>query len=1588
LNGDITHCQLYGVRGQDQQGIDLYALPRGQSSYRVYQCKREEDFTAGKIKKAVTAFLAGQWVPRTAVFVLCTKEPLTERKRADEIEAQRAVLAGRGIEFESWDSVQLSARLKDHPRLVDDFFGRHWAEAFCGADAVTAFGTRLDAAAVSEFRTRLGAFYTRVFETHDPGLAIGPSGTPGPGLRVRYVIPDVLEYRSDDRASGNHDGAEKRLNEPEKADQPPGGQAEPTRERRPALAWVTATANTVLLAPPGGGKSSFLRFIALDLLDPTPRQPALVERWGTHLPVWLSFSWWTRQIAERGADCSLTDVLRQWLHSWDEDRLWPLVERALDDDRLLLLVDGLDEWADENAARIALARLQVFVTGRQVPSVAVSRPHGFHRIGVRPRDWQIAELAGLSLDQQRELARHWFLHLESTRQALEALDQVARRAATETDALMAEVGAVTDIATLAENPLLLTLLIYHRMHNVRLPQSRFRAYESLVNHLIEVHPRRRESAANAPAAGGGLTGEEVRQTLSSLAIHILSEDGAGAIEIEDAVRHVAAFLSDPEAGLGLEPSRGRREARVVVEVGENALGLVVRHAPTRIGFLHRTFLEYLAAVHLSRLPAEEVLATVERRAIDPLWREVVLGVFHGTRRPREVEALVACIRRLKDEALPNERLTLETLLAEIAFGEVACPPRLAQELAQDAFSVVETGSRMTHREALLGHVLRGLTSTRVGDLVRDRIRGWFPCWFRWRASVFEEMGRWPADPAVTACLWRGLHDEEPQVRKAAGLSLARVGAGDDDLGGRVVTLARTAGEPLTRAAALAAWGEGWPHLGALNAVADEARGSASPEVRLEGIRRRIGRGRHGSEDREDLFLLAARGTDVERHWRRDIPGLLIRGWPGDLSVRDRCLDILRRPEPIPYRGDEETAWRTLLVGFPQDSAVAVLIGERLDGVHAFWHLVHDVEGWELVARNFCRNERLAPILDEWLARSDDDGWALAWGSAAAGTPAAKARLLASLSDPKALLWWTGLGLVEGWGNDPEVSEAFRRLLVIDPRRAGQMAHLYPRLIPDRAECRAQLLSLLRDREFDRHEFAMRGLVELGGPTPDTEVVDAVLELRERGVGIPLFFREGCYFPLIRHHHADARVRRLALSEFADPEPGYSAIAAAAANDAELRGQLLERLTPLPAPLRMSIAERLPRESPDRFLVLERLGLYRREENAEVKCQAALSYWTTVKAAGLPTDAQLGELARDIVCYGLDHEEQRQAAFCGLTTLNRLDLMAGVQERHGDDRLCAIHLWTDYARTNVPLARCILANWDAITAAFGDETCRRLNHRKDGWLALWNYLAPHADGFPLARESVLRFLESRPPGSVASGVLRFLGRIVPRSRPLLDYCLAALHIGDDETDPIGHEALVAAELLGTNFRGDQDILDRLFTGRAGTNIYEKTILCLCEGWATDERLDRMYRVVTERQLELHTVTMHHLICRRGPAERVVEEITSLVNNPGRPAVAGSPFVRPFSRRVGEDSGLAGMLLDHLRGTPTPSDKATLPQLLASAPGASAELLAWCRDEMARQERRCELGYDWISGRVRSVVQCLLDVMQPGVAVNSTRGMFED
>lgn len=130
---EVTDARSYGVQGNAQDGIDIYATSTA-GNHTVYQCKREKSFTPSKIDAAVTLFLSKEWAAKAEKFVLCTQESLKKKDRADEIFRQEAILKAKGISLITWDSPALNSKLKNHPQLVYDFFGLNWVIGFCGRE--------------------------------------------------------------------------------------------------------------------------------------------------------------------------------------------------------------------------------------------------------------------------------------------------------------------------------------------------------------------------------------------------------------------------------------------------------------------------------------------------------------------------------------------------------------------------------------------------------------------------------------------------------------------------------------------------------------------------------------------------------------------------------------------------------------------------------------------------------------------------------------------------------------------------------------------------------------------------------------------------------------------------------------------------------------------------------------------------------------------------------------------------------------------------------------------------------------------------------------------------------------------------------------------------------------------------------------------------------------------------------------------------------------------------------------------------------------------------------------------------------------
>ncbi len=733
-NNEIEFCRLYGVVGQDQGGIDLYSRRRSAAKYRVHQCKREENFTPHKIDTAVRRFRDGDWSSKSETFTLCTKESLRRTERSQAIERHRASLREAGIGFDVWDADELNLQLKEHPLIVDDFFGRIWARAFCDSAQLAALEGRLDGAQVVEFREKLLIFFQTDCQVVDPGLPIAHGEHRALPLRPRYVVPDVHQDQVRISTARPQPGSSvpaptesSAVNGPENrpGEQPMGPQeaVRTYQQRRPLDDWLADAPRHILLGGPGIGKSSLLRFLVLDLLDAHPILKGVSTAHGCYLPVWISFPYWTTLRSNDSQTLSLPEAIHRWLLQCSEDRLWPLFQKALDDERLLLLVDGLDEYTNEDAAGGALSLLQVFVEQRNCRVIVTSRPVGFERLAVREVGWRIGHLAEFTPAQQRQYAINWFEHRLRSIQGGAAENDIVEKAAESAKRALADLESSGDLRELARTPLLLGLLIYLSSSNLPLPRNRFSAYGRLVEHLVATHPKARRRAALVSGPTSIFSTADETKVFAALANQLHRNHAEGLISASEAELTIQGFLEDTN-GFAMHRTEAHRQAQILLDFGEVGLGLLVKRAPGALGFLHRTFQDYLTAEHLVHAPLADQKAVIQQQCSDPRWREVILGLLHLTSRPEDVAELVGLMRQQSSGTVAA--LTVASILCEVACGDFNCPTILARQLCEEALEEIEAGPWLPFREHLLRLVLNGLYSTKLIELIQFRLARWFP----------------------------------------------------------------------------------------------------------------------------------------------------------------------------------------------------------------------------------------------------------------------------------------------------------------------------------------------------------------------------------------------------------------------------------------------------------------------------------------------------------------------------------------------------------------------------------------------------------------------------------------------------------------------------------------------------------------------------------------------------------------------------------------------------------------------------------------------------------------------------------------------
>lgn len=1573
--GDIERwAALFGRPGQSQDGIDIYARPTDSERFSCWQVKRHRRLTKTNLKAAIAEFEAGEWMAKSDEFIICSAAPIQDTTLQREIEAQTIRLRDKKLKLTVLGAQELSDELKNKPGLVLDFFGRHWSRAFCASDD-EGVATRLDAADVATLRIELHQLYMANFSVLDPGIVIGSSGGSTDGHTLLPILERFVEPDIEVSEAGIQNQPTEMPVEPapvQDSDLQPmtlaSGRPAPVRDRlrRRVSSWVAEGDYAVIVGDAGFGKSTTLRAFALDLLEMGARFPALTQRWGDRVPIIMPFAFWVRLVEQGEHNISLRDALTTWFRKFGvSDALLNLIQRSLDEKKLLLLVDGLDEWTNSTAAGTTLTLLDTVARTGEIPAILSGRPGGLARLGGLDLNWRHGHLAALSDSQQRSLVRIWFGHLHRRNAGGPANGKQSSHVTLQVDQFFADLAQAGRLTNLSGVPLILSGLISLFVRKVALPRNRFQAYDELIQLLLEVHPRNRARAAMDRAPRSTLL-RDIPLLKRSLACFAFQKRTRGldlGCPIADARSIVVEYLQSLD-GAGLPAHDAIAGATALLGIDADTAGLLVEKAPGEVGFVHAVFEEMLAGLHLAGWTLERQQDFNARNAGDPRWTTSILAMLHHLTRASDVDQLVE--RLMPTEIRSPGDIARQALVAEVIFGDFQCSPRQAAKLTPTFLELVSQDTWPPLRQTIAHLVTEAALSGRGPEAIHGTPDEWFPDPLTLRQNVYPALAHWPKDLALPL-LWKGLFNEQSENKRAAAAALTGIFRGDIDVGKRLHDLCHTVCDVQTLCAALEALMDGWWDAAGLTPLLTAARESNHDLLRLVGIRGRIKRGEQDDVDRDEVMAMAS-VSQFPGDAPPDALRTLLAGWPNDAKIIETSLKALEhygREEGL----DREIAKRYLLhasrANRDLDEKLAKLI--RKDE-----HFFSMFFGNAYLPGTY--GPSVTAALDHHLDRINEHfQYQIAHMAAMSRSDHAKQRLITLLVADDKWPFWPVYGLLAGWGmGDEEVAAALKTAAARPPERRQYIAHHLPEILPDKVACRAALLEIARLPTVSRLDFLVAGFARTGVTSDDAEVTDLLLALAADGRS-----GFGGADALFSGFATDPRVRAIALRRVHEFEPPWETLSVAYAGDSEIRAVITRYLSTVPATLRSVVVASLARRASDDEASARRLAGYRLEAHPGVRTAAAIGYYRAIVPDQSRRSDTLASLKTEMNATGPWHDLIQQAALAGYIALDEVKAFVDQPGWLPDKKLTVDVFSLD---NNPQILSFVARHWGRMRAAAGSDLLSRLSRFEAHEWYCWDHLAPYVGESESLKSEFLEFCRGRAT-SLSSRGIEALAREVPRSRLLRDHCLRFLNSNttDVNMSPFDRKRaeLVVGRILARHFAHDTAARDAL--EQRSEFHHSAAIVGLSTAWRASPVLaaefSRMRDNIRSRQYIWPDVV--YLSASLGSRQEFCHFLDRLLESATGYLWDFLPFsIEPIVERIRSDEGLAAHLVGLLKCRRSGSARASLPRLLAFANLMTDELRGFCEAEFAKQmdgSALPEFGLDIVAGEFRPVAHALLDAL---------------
>jgi formylglycine-generating enzyme required for sulfatase activity/energy-coupling factor transporter ATP-binding protein EcfA2 len=477
---------------------------------------------------------------------------------------------------------------------------------------------------------------------------------------ARLILPQADTLDETLRVAGRAMGAEERAALGGRPDGP-----------RPVLDLVREHATLVVLGDPGSGKSTLLGYLALAFATGQGGKLGLDAGQAELLPLRLPLAEYADRLRRQDAQLSLKGFITGFFAAhFDIHGLDALLEQRLHEGRVLLLLDGLDEVRELSWRSVVVDRVQSFLCrfspcGNRV--VLTSRIVGYGKVRLTQveglRECTLLDFGDAEIEA---FLRRWTGVVERLCLADPGGPSggPVYSAARETEALLAAVRGNPGVRKLASNPLLLTMLVIQKRNQVELPRQRVRLYEQYVQSLLQGWLYGR-SPGFVPAA---LPNEiALRRLLKPLALW-MQQTAPGQGLVADTA--LLSWLRSRFQDRG-EPDPEQAAEAFLHDVREHS-GLLIDRGGNRFGFLHLTFMEYLAGLALADGLQEPdgqagLVRTLVTHAGAAEWRETLLLAlgYIGLRQEQDIIA-AALLTALLDAAETEHGAHAELVAAALA----------------------------------------------------------------------------------------------------------------------------------------------------------------------------------------------------------------------------------------------------------------------------------------------------------------------------------------------------------------------------------------------------------------------------------------------------------------------------------------------------------------------------------------------------------------------------------------------------------------------------------------------------------------------------------------------------------------------------------------------------------------------------------------------------------------------------------------------------------------------------------------------------------------------------------------------------------